>query len=678
MVPISSNSTTFTIPDSQRESVTMSRNKTVKQPGEYAWWAPTLFIILTFALLFLGTMRNTLYNPYEKGYREDIGHLENIQKLIHSGALIADPGGNVIANEEPLLATAKREYSFGKAYAWAEQHQPQIKREGSRVLWGEGAPKDQLERLLHKKYLSFDQEGALQLHPDQFRKAVLSTSLGRHFNLAKNNLDRFSYSPESGIQWDSFYFKEMNTFSVRRRIPRGSIFDRNDQPLASWEKGRRVYPENNKGTAHIVGFRNLFGLERKLGSELQGKRDYGVHDLIGLLGYDRCGTDIKLSIDADLSKSIYDSFIRKKERMLGGAVVMEVETGRVLAAVSSPGLHPDQADLKQLEDLPEKPLLFRAMDEIYFPGSTYKTIVALTMLLNDEIIDEHNLTITDPELQIPDDKVFKKVKNHGGHVSPEPIDMYRAFAISSNTYFARQGVALGSLVKTTAEGFRFNQKINVLGNVKSSDWFSAASQAYSGPEFDFNKRGDEALVAQFSIGQNQIKAHPLHMACIVQSIANDGVWIDPTFVSHSRKGSVVTDETNTRAFRKLKEGPSQRIVDKSIAKKMQEAMWQVMNKKGGTGYRAYQIYKKGEDELYEARFRNSKWKKDLVPMAGKTGTAENGKKKPHAWFIGFAPYKNPQYAVAVVVENRGYGSTYAEPIAVKALARAMSKKQAKD
>jgi len=130
---------------------------------------------------------------------------------------------------------------------------------------------------------------------------------------------------------------------------------------------------------------------------------------------------------------------------------------------------------------------------------------------------------------------------------------------------------------------------------------------------------------------------------------------------------------NHYRFQELKTGYQQKIVDKSIAKDMQKAMRKVMNERGGTGYKAYQIYKKsGADDEFEALYRNSKRQKDHIPMAGKTGTAENDGGKPHAWFIGYAPIKNPKYAVAVVVENRGYGSTYAEPIAVKALVKALN------
>ena len=652
----------------------MSRDRLPYPGGNYAWWAPSLFIFLVCGLLISGVLRNTLNNPYEKGFREDIGHMENIKALVAGGALVGNSDASVSTDETALLDMARKEFRFGRAYAFAESHQAAITSTNGRISWGEKAPVSDLERLLHKKHLSFDHQGKLQLHPEQFLQAVLSTSIGRHFILARNNLNRFSFHPDSGIQWDSFYFKEINTFSVRRRIPRGKILDRFDKPLASWKKGRRTYPENAPGTTHIVGYKNLFGLERKLNVQLTGDRDYGLHDLIGLLGYDRAGNDLRLSIDAELSQEIFDAFVRKDERMYGGAVVIEVGTGRILAAVSSPGFDSNSTNFDLIQTDPVKPLLFRAMDEIYFPGSTYKTIVAITMLLNPMVIDEHNLTITDPELQIPDERVFKRVKNHGGLVSSSSIDMFRAFAISSNTYFARQGVALGELVKTTAEAFYFNKRINILDNIEDTQWLAAQPEAYTGSEFDFDKRGDESLVAQFSIGQNQIKTHPLHMACIVQAIANDGIWVEPTLVSHIRKGHVVTKEENTRAFKDLKTGKKQKIVEKSIARDMQEAMRQVMNEKGGTGYRAYQLYRKSGEttDTYEALFRNSKRNKDLVQMAGKTGTAENDGGKPHAWFIGYAPYHNPRFAVAVVVENRGYGSTYAEPIAVKAIAKALS------
>ena len=668
---------------------------TKKKPASisYSWWIPSLFLTAAILLLIAGVLRNTLFNPFEKGYREDIGHLENVESLIRMGALKGNPDGTVSSDELSFIAHAKKTTSLGRAFLWLEQNPNSIELNQGEVAFPQTAAEQDsnvpdlevIESLRQKGFISFSPQGVLVLNHESFQKWLLTTPLGRHFQTARKNLKRFSWSVENGLQMDDFYFREINTFSVKLRIPKGSIFDRNGRTLAGWAEGKRIYPENNPGTFHVVGFENLSGLEKKSDSILEGHRDLGLHTLYGLLGNDQCGNDIRLSIDGTLSAELYAAFERKGKQLHGAVVLIEIKTGEILAAVSSPsldlGVLKERPNFENLQENDEKPLLNRCWDEIFFPGSTYKTVVAATMLQFPDLYDENYKTKTDPNTKINDEKSFLRIRNHADSVAPRPIDMYLAFAVSSNTYFARQGVALGARVKDVAERLLFNKEMDVLANLKGGSWLTAAPSAYQGPAFSFEKKGDHRLVAQFSIGQNQIKSHPLHMASLAAAIANEGVWVNPTLISHQRKGIDVTELENTHSFKKTGGGPETRILEENDAEQLQKAMILVMNHQLGTGYKAHQIYQLKNDDgtvSYISKYRQSSLEKSLVQIAGKTGTAENKGKLPHAWFIGYAPAKNPQVAVAVIVENTGYGSVYAEPIAAKALAGGLNLLTIKD
>ena len=403
---------------------------------------------------------------------------------------------------------------------------------------------------------------------------------------------------------------------------------------------------------------------------LSPKPDRGLHDMLGLYGRDRRGDDLQLSIDGPLSETLYNAFDFPKGRKAGAAVVLEVGTGRILAAVSSNAPNPAEwrAKMDELMRDPDRPLLNRCWDELYFPGSTYKTVVAASMLEHKEMVGS---------FRVREKAEFLKIRNNRNKVRKHPIDLISAYAYSSNTYFAEKGVLLGQRTKETAERFGFNRPIELLANVEDAKpWTAVAPVAYRGGQrFRFRKRGDQRLVAQFSIGQNQIKSHALHMAGVMATIAQDGVWINPTMIQGRREGALAREEENTRPFESLPTGKTRRIIATDDATKLRQAAWATMNRSGGTGYAGEQIYREETEAgiVYVTAKRNQLPREQLVPSAGKTGTAEHGqKKKPaHSWYIGYAPADNPKVAVAVVVEYAGYGSTYAMPIAMKAMAGAL-------
>lgn len=635
----------------------------------YAWWFPRLAMLFVFGLLMATAWKNCLKDPYGKRYREDKSHIEVIEKFIAEKVLVADAKGLVKTDRTAFMKLYQKQSPVGEAYVWAQANLDDLKLENDILTYTKGKAPVNLSLLIKYELIVMNEDNQLIMDQSTFEDRALRSSSGRRFVQVHRNLDHFRIE-ENEIRWDPFYFREMNNFKVAPALPRGNIYDRRSKPLANWKDSRRQYADDSEAVFHLVGRQNRFGLERKLEKVIQGQRDHGWFEYLGLWGHDRKGDDFKISVDVELNKRIFNAFEHeKKGRLKGGAVVLDVKTGRILAAVSSPA--PDLKRWRSLTGHQDKPLNNRAFDEIYFPGSTYKVVVGTAMLRYPNEENERLDVRSDPFEKVKDKLRFAKVRNHGGKVSKEPIDITMAMATSSNTYFAIRGCVLGEKVQETAELLGFNQRYDLLEGIEGHEpWFPETPLAYRGEPFIYDRR-DFGLIAQFSIGQNQIKSHPLHMASIAQMIANDGIYRQPSLVIAQRRGGFAREgDWPAHPFKEVPASEGQQLLEAEILRPLKDAMWAVSNVKKGTGYYAPQVWKveKDGEVSYVCAKRWAKPRKgELIEMAGKTGTAQDGKRKPHAWFIGFAPYDNPRFAVAVAVENVGYGSTYAIPIASEAL-----------
>ncbi|MDU2703105.1 MAG: penicillin-binding transpeptidase domain-containing protein, partial [Clostridium sp.] len=207
------------------------------------------------------------------------------------------------------------------------------------------------------------------------------------------------------------------------------------------------------------------------------------------------------------------------------------------------------------------------------------------------------------------------------------IDLKKAFQVSSNVVFGTLAQELGNkTLKQTAEDFGFNKDIPSTG-------FSISKS-----EFPTLENYEVGMIAQSGIGQSSIVSTPIQMALVASTIANDGVMMEPKLVNQ------VVD-LNMNVVKKYGDKKYGHVLPTSDARTIKDYMVNMV--KNNFGNRSY--------------FSG-------INAAGKTGTADqrdsNGNlQKPHAWFIGFAPADNPKIAVAVIVENGGYGSEAAAPIA---------------
>lgn len=419
---------------------------------------------------------------------------------------------------------------------------------------------------------------------------------------------------------------------VEAAIRRGGIFDRAGRVLATTPgPGQpRRYPLGPV-TAPVLGYVSPVygktGLELNMDKELLGLYENRWNRIFGgpqkpLM--DR-GRDIYLTLDAELQQLAY--------RLLGdrrGAVVaLEPATGRVLAMVSRPAFDPGRLaeDWPRLIKDPDSPLLNRATQGQYPPGSTMKLVTAAGALgqnpgVAQAVFDAPGYIVVDGN-RIEDKQVQGR------------IDFRQALARSSNFVFATLALQLGQdKFFDTAEKFYFNKKIPFDLPVSPADLPGEGGIS-------------RVELAESGIGQGRLTTNPLHMALVAGAIANGGKMMRPYLIEEIRG----TGDTGHFAAQ-----PSllAEVASPQAAAALTDAMLAVVE--SGTGRAA----------------APGEW-----PAAGKTGSAENPHGQPHAWFVGFAPANKPRVAVAVVVENAGTGGGIAAPIAREVFRGALGLKEVK-
>ena len=405
-------------------------------------------------------------------------------------------------------------------------------------------------------------------------------------------------------------------------VTRGTIYDAKGRVLAKTveENGakKRIYP-GGEAFGPIIGYSSKklgrANLEQALNGELLGisQQDPMMVLRQKVLGVSK-GNDVYLTIDSELQNKAYQLFRGRR----GALVALDPNTGAVLALVSSPGYDPDFIEQmwESLSKDENSPLLNRAVQGLYPPGSTFK-IVTLAAAL-ESIPDIESRTYETPGHVEVNGRVIRDYEGF----RPGNYDIKKAFSLSSNSIFVKVGLEVGKeRLFDKAIDFGFNDKIS----------FELPVAASRFPRFSLI--GDDVELAEASIGQGKILTTPFQMAVVASAVANGGRIIKPYIVQ-----KVVTPLGEVKNF----SNPSvlKEAIDVVTANKIREYMVDVVEH--GTG-RAAGI--KG------------------IKVAGKTGSAENPHGKPHAWFVGFAPADNPEIAVAVVVENAGSGGTNAAPIA---------------
>lgn len=409
------------------------------------------------------------------------------------------------------------------------------------------------------------------------------------------------------------------------RVTRGSILSADGETLAytqTDEEGNetRVYPYN-RVFAHVVGYdsNGKSGIESLENFALMtSHNDYIDQVKNEIMEYKNPGDTVVTTLNAKLQQTAYNALGDYN----GAVVVMDPQTGAVLASVSKPDFDPNTvaADWDYLvSDSSNSSLLNRAAQGAYPPGSIFKLVDTIAYLREHGTIDGFSYTC---EGSITVDG--HTIPCFGGEVHGTE-DFTTAFAESCNSAFAQIGLDLGpSRLEKTANELLFNAKLPIPLDYRKSS-------------FSLGDHPGNPLMMQTSIGQGNTLVSPMYMALLTSAIANDGKLMQPYYTDHVEtiSGDVVKS-TEPSVYKQLL---SQE--ESSILKSL---MVEVVNRGTGTQLAG---------EAYSA--------------AGKTGSAEyygeSGEIRTHSWFVGFSNVEDPDLAVAVIAEGAGTGSTVAVPIA---------------
>ena len=359
---------------------------------------------------------------------------------------------------------------------------------------------------------------------------------------------------------------------------------------------------------------------------IKGKYENGIHDQAPI-----SGKNLKLSVDIELQE--YGEKLMQGK--IGAIVAIEPSTGEILALVTSPNYDPSLLVGRQrgknyakLVKDPQKPLYDRALQAAYPPGSTFKPTQGLIFL------QEGIITLS---TQYPCHHGYINGLRLGCHGHGSPIALKPALQTSCNAYFCWGFKNMmdkpGTKTKDQFEkwknymvemGYGYPLGIDLphesRGFIPNNDFYS---KSFRGANWTANS------VISISIGQGEILATPLQIANLGATIANRGWFYTPHVVKE------ISDSTIDKKYKEKHTPHINRKYYEDVAEGMRMAVL------GGTCKTA---------NLPD------------IEVCGKTGTAQNPHGRDHSVFMGFAPYHNPKIAIAVYVENAGFGATYGVPI----------------
>jgi peptidoglycan glycosyltransferase len=359
---------------------------------------------------------------------------------------------------------------------------------------------------------------------------------------------------------------------------------------------------------------------------------YSVYGATGIEKFENdllTGGNVILTLDADAQRAAFEGLAGQE----GAVAAIDPRTGAILAMASSPSFDPNllashdptevSENYERIRKNPGDPLLNRTIQQVYPPGSLFKVVVSAAALSSGDY---------EPDTEVPGPAVLDLPQTSAtignyfdGACLGGSLTLTEALAISCNTAFAEIGMELGDdALRDQAERFGFNTSYDVPLPVVPSVY----------PD-DLNA----PQTAQSAIGQYDVRSTPLQMAMVSAGVANDGVVMKPYLVAEEQAPDL-------SALSITEPEPLSRAVSSEVAGELSDMMVTVVE--SGTGGTA------------------------AIPgitVGGKTGTAQDGNRPPHVWFMAFAPAEDPQVAVAVIVENGGRlgeeatGGAVAGPIA---------------
>ncbi|MEG2982770.1 MAG: FtsW/RodA/SpoVE family cell cycle protein, partial [Raoultibacter sp.] len=428
-----------------------------------------------------------------------------------------------------------------------------------------------------------------------------------------------------------------HTLAKEARTERGTISTYDGTILAQSVQNddgtyARVYPAGDLAS-HVVGYSSqqygTSGIEKSFNDTLKGQKNYATWTdaLNAAAGIGNAGNDVTLTLNAKIQQAAQDALAG----YTGACVVLDPNTGAVLAMASSPTYAAGDVEALLANPNDSSALVNRAMQTRYAPGSTFK-MLTLATALQDNVATENTVYASPATMDIGNAPVINYDKTDYGDIT-----LARATEVSSNTVFGQVGAQIGAknLVDAAAQ-YGFNKEIglelplteSLMPDPKEMTEWETAWAAVGQP-----------------VGEHESSAGPyatvMQMAMISAAIANDGVIQTPYFVDalYSANG-----EKSYGASPKLFSQP----LSASVANRTKTVLEGVVN--AGTGTPAAIAG---------------------VQVAGKTGTAETGKAKDDSWFVGMAPSSNPSVVVSLIIEEGAGGDGVATPKAQKVLKTAL-------
>lgn len=367
----------------------------------------------------------------------------------------------------------------------------------------------------------------------------------------------------------------------------------------------------------------------------------------------KSGNQLVLTLDLRLQKVLEQLMSGTPEEAINGAaIVMKVDSGEILAMTSKPSFDPNLfasgisvEDWRKLIFHNRHPLQNKVIDGQYPPGSTYKIVTAFAGL-EEKVITPETTVYCPGHFRLGRGRY--RCWKRGGHGT---VDLHNALVQSCDVFFYTIGHRLG--VDKLAE---YAKKLG-LGNFTGVNLLGEKSGLVPSTEWKLRTRKENWLLGEtisVSIGQGYNLVTPIQQASMVSTIANGGILVKPYLVRGIQDaGGNMEREFFPQVIRKVSH-------QAGTLEKIKKALLGVVYEKRGTGWRA--------------RLKS-------VQVAGKTGTAQVVRLKTiesdsdeeeipyefrdHAWFVAFAPYEEPEIAVAVIVEHGGHGGTAAAPIVRK-------------
>jgi peptidoglycan glycosyltransferase len=402
--------------------------------------------------------------------------------------------------------------------------------------------------------------------------------------------------------------------SVKRHTPRGPVYD-------------RVYPLGEP-FSNVVGYWSTrygaTGIEIGNNSDLSSVagEPETLDDLINrATGGPQPGNNVVLTIDPKLQELAYQE-LSASSTGRGSVVALHPQTGEILAMATSPSFDPNNIDenYPKLANAEDAPLVDRATQSLYPPGSVFKVITAAAAL-------EAGVT--------PEDKFFDNgayelpgytVHNFQGKDYGE-VTFTRALAYSINVVFAKIAVNIVGAQRLTDMALNFG-----FGDPYDDFPIPVSGSSVNSLPPDQWTTG---TLAQTAFGQGEVQTNSFEMALVAAAIANDGKMVEPRIVREVRSpDGIILDKPTPRITR--------RALPPDTAATLNEMMQQVIIQGG----------------LTEAEIEG-------IKVAGKTGTAESGNGDPHSWWITFAPADDPKIAMCVMIENGGRADRGALPVAAR-------------